>query len=78
MIAGYLSKVLQENDPQAFIKAIGDVARARFVTEIAKATGLSRENPYRQFSATGNPSYFTVTKVLKALGLSETLVTLHN
>lgn len=78
IIAAYLTEVLEENNPQAFIKAVGDVARARSMTLIAKETGLSRENLYRQFSPTGNPSYFTVTKVLKALGLSETLVPLHH
>jgi len=72
MIAAYLQEVLAEDDPQAFIKAIGDVARARSMTEISRKTGLARQNLYRQFSAGGNPSFSTVRKVLEAIGVTLT------
>lgn len=69
-IAAYLEVVLSEDDPQAFIKAVGDVARARSMTDISRKTGLARQNLYRQFSADGNPSFLTVQKVLDAIGVS--------
>ena len=69
-IAAYLEVVLSEDDPQAFIKAIGDIARARSMTEISRKTGLARQNLYRQFAEDGNPSFFTVRKVLDAVGVS--------
>ncbi|MDR0847240.1 MAG: putative addiction module antidote protein [Lactobacillales bacterium] len=69
MIEMYLAEVLKENNPQMFIKAIGDMARAKGMAKVARETGLSRENLYKQFSATGNPSFATVLKVLSALGM---------
>ena len=57
-------------DDVAFLaKAIGDVARARGMMQIARETGLAREALYRSLSADGNPSFATITKVLHALGL---------
>jgi probable addiction module antidote protein len=70
VIAAYLQEVLEEDDPQAFIKAVGDVARARSMTEISRKTGLARQNLYRQFAADGNPSFFTVKKVLDAMNVN--------
>jgi probable addiction module antidote protein len=48
---------------------LGDIARAKGMTQVAKETGLSRESLYRALSADGNPSFATVLKVTKALGL---------
>lgn len=53
-------------------QAIGEVARARGMTQLARDTGLSRESLYRALSADGNPSFATVLKVLRALGLQLT------
>jgi len=50
-------------------RALGDIARAKGMTQVAKETGLSRESLYRALSADGNPSFATVLKVTKALGL---------
>ncbi len=53
-------------------QAIGEVARARGMMQLARDTGLSRESLYRALSADGNPSFATVLKVLRALGLQLT------
>ena len=68
-IAAYLEAVLAEDDPRLLAAALGDVARARGMTQLARKTGLSREALYRALSAEGNPELATVTKVLRALGL---------
>ena len=68
-IAAYLEAVLAEDDPRLLVAALGDVARARGMTQLARETGLSREALYRALSTEGNPELATVTKVLRALGL---------
>ncbi|MFT4178459.1 MAG: putative addiction module antidote protein [Thermomonas sp.] len=69
MIAGYLAMVMEDNDPALLAAALGDVARARGMTQLARDTGLAREALYRSLSETGNPSFATVNKVMHALGL---------
>jgi len=65
----YLETALEEGDP-AFISAVlGDIARSKGMTQMAKETGLARESLYRALSAHGNPSFATVVKVINALGL---------
>lgn len=49
--------------------ALGDIARARGMTQLARDTGLAREGLYKALSAEGNPEFSTVMKVIKALGL---------
>ena len=68
-IAGYLQAIADENDPALLIHALGVVARARGMTQMAKDTGITRESLYRALSATGNPEFATVMKVARALGL---------
>ena len=68
-IAAYLEAVLAEDDPRLLAAALGEVARARGMTQLARETGLSREALYRALSSEGNPELATVTKVLRALGL---------
>lgn len=68
-VALYLQAVLEEEDPALFCHALGQVARARGMTEIARDTGLAREALYRALSADGNPELATVMKVMKALGI---------
>lgn len=68
-IAHFLEAILEENDPALLAAALGDVAKARGMTQIARETGLSRESLYRALSKEGNPELGTVMKVLKALGL---------
>jgi probable addiction module antidote protein len=68
-IAAYLDAIFEEGDPKLMAAAIGDVARARGMTEIAERTGLSRESLYRALSKDGNPEMATVLKVMRALGM---------
>ncbi|MCL2523824.1 MAG: putative addiction module antidote protein [Betaproteobacteria bacterium] len=69
MIAAYLTVSLEDDDPAELARALGTVARARGMTQLARDTGLAREALYRSLSATGNPSFATVNKVMRALGL---------
>ena len=75
-IALYLEACFEEaGDDAAFIaKALGNVARARGMTQLAHATGLGRESLYKALSGEGNPSFATITKVMHALGLRLTAV----
>lgn len=68
-IAAYLEAVLREDDSRLLAAALGDVARARGMTQLARDTGISREALYRALSVDGNPGLTTLTKVLRALGL---------
>jgi probable addiction module antidote protein len=58
-----------EEDPAFLCVALGDVARAAGMTRVANDSGLSREGLYKSLSAEGNPSFATVQKVLRALGI---------
>lgn len=71
-IAEYLTIVLEENDPGALAQALGTVARARGMSEIAKASGLTREALYKALRADAQPRLATVQKVMHALGLQLT------
>jgi probable addiction module antidote protein len=66
---GYLNAVLDEDDHTVLMSAIGDVARAKGMTQVARETGLGRESLYKSLSEQGNPEFATVQKVLKSLGL---------
>jgi probable addiction module antidote protein len=70
-MALYLEACLDEaGDDAAFIaKALGDIARAKGMTQLAKETGLGRESLYKALSGEGNPSFATILKVTRALGL---------
>ncbi len=70
-MAAYLDAWLEEapDDPAAIARALGDIARAKGMTQVAKDAGLSRESLYRALSTDGNPSFATVLKVAKALGV---------
>lgn len=68
-IAAYLDAVLEDGDPDLLKAALGDVARSKGMTEIARATGLGRANLHKALSPDGNPEFATVARVLKALGL---------
>lgn len=67
-MALFLEAVFEEGDPATIAAAIGEVARARGMSQIAKDAGLSRENLYRALSGDGNPEFSTVMKVIKAMG----------
>ena len=70
-IQAYLDAVLEEGggDPAYLIHALGIIARAKNMSQLARDTGLSREGLYKALSEEGNPTFATVTKVAKALGL---------
>ena len=70
-MAAYLDAWLEEapDDAAGIARALGDTARAKGMSQVAKDAGLSRESLYRALSAEGNPSFATVLKVVKALGV---------
>ena len=68
-IAAYLSAALEDPDPDLFLVAVRDVARARGMTQLARATGLGRESLYKALAPGAKPRYDTVLKVLHALGV---------
>ncbi|MCK9992356.1 MAG: hypothetical protein Dbin4_00876 [Alphaproteobacteria bacterium] len=71
-IAAYLEAAFEENDPALIAAALGDVARARGMTQIAREAGVGRESLYKALSKDGNPEFSTVLKVMAALGLKLT------
>lgn len=70
-MAAYLDAWLEEapDDAAGIAVALGNIARAKGMTQVAKDAGLSRESLYRALSAEGNPSFTTVLKVARALGV---------
>lgn len=70
-IAAYLDAWFEEapDDASGIARALGDIARAKGMSQVAKDAGLSRESLYRALSADGNPSFATVLKVARALGV---------
>lgn len=70
-MAAYLDAWLEEapDDVSGIARALGDIARAKGMSQVAKDAGLSRESLYRALSADGNPSFATVIKVARALGV---------
>jgi probable addiction module antidote protein len=74
-MAAYLDAWLDEypDDVSGIARAVGDIARAKGMTQVAKDAGLSRESLYRALSEDGNPSFATILKVLGALGIKLTV-----
>jgi len=68
-MAAYLEAVLQEGDSALVAAALGDIARAKGIAQIARETGLGRASLYKALSPEGNPELATVLKVVRALGL---------
>ena len=70
-MAAYLDACLEEagDDPAFIAHALGVIARARGMSQLARDTGLARENLYKALSSDGNPECGTILKVIKALGL---------
>ena len=68
-IAAYIEAVFEDGDPALIAHALGVVARARGMSQVARDAGLSRESLYRALGSDGNPEFATVVRVLKALGL---------
>lgn len=76
-MAAYLEAALEEGDPALIAAALGDIARAKGMTQIARETGLGRESLYKALSPEGNPELATVLKVVRALGLRLHATTAH-
>jgi probable addiction module antidote protein len=74
-IADFMTGAFETNDPGFIAHALGVVARAKGMTQIARQTGLSREQLYRSFSEGGNPTLRTTLAVMKALGIELTAKT---
>ena len=68
-MAAYLEAALEEGDPTLVAAALGDIARAKGMTQIAREAGLGRESLYKALSPAGNPEFATILKVIAALGL---------
>jgi probable addiction module antidote protein len=71
-VAEYLSQVLQDNEPGELAAALGHIARARGMTEIAKASGIKREALYKALRADAKPRLDTIQRVCQALGVKLT------
>ena len=69
VIAEYLSQILEDGDLDELLSAIGDIARAKGMTQLAKDTGLGRESLYKSFSIGAKPRFDTIVKVLNSFGL---------
>lgn len=72
-IAEYLTAALEDENPDVFLSAVGNVAKARGMSSIAEATGLGRESLYKAMSPGAKPRYDTVLKVLQGLGVKVTI-----
>ena len=72
-VAAYLEAVFEDGDSELITHALGVVARAEGMTEVAKQTGLTRASLYKALSGDGNPEFSTVLKVVHALGLKMTV-----
>jgi probable addiction module antidote protein len=73
VIAKYLTAALEDGNPDVFLSAVGTVAKARGMSEIAESTGLGRESLYKAFAPGAKPRYDTVLKVLQSLGVRLTV-----
>jgi len=68
-MVAYLEAAFDEGDASLIAAALGDIARAKGMTEVARRAGLGRESLYKALSPDGNPELATVLRVMKALGL---------
>ncbi|HNI86342.1 MAG TPA: putative addiction module antidote protein [Piscinibacter sp.] len=68
-MAAYLEAALEEGDPVLVAAALGDIARAKGMSHVAREAGLGRESLYKALSPSGNPEFATILKVVSALGL---------
>jgi len=76
-MAAYLEAAFEEGDSSLIAAALGDIARAKGMSQIARDTGLGRESLYKALSPEGNPEFATILKVVGALGLKLHATTSH-
>ncbi len=74
VIAEYLSAAVEDPDPDVFLAALGDVAKARGMAQIAKDAGLGRESLYKALNTGAHPRYETISAVMRALGVKFAVV----
>jgi probable addiction module antidote protein len=74
LIAEYLSAAAEDPNPDVFIAALGDVAKARGMAQIARDSGLGRESLYKALSAGAHPRFETIRAVLHAVGVKIAIV----
>ncbi len=67
-IKAYLDAALEDDDPSLIAVALGNIARANNMSQLARETNMSREGIYKALSGSGNPSFTTIAKISKALG----------
>jgi len=78
VIAEYLSAAAEDPNPDVFIAALGDVAKARGMAQIARSAGLGRESLYKALSKGAHPRFETINAVLRALGVKLSVVSAHS
>lgn len=69
VVAEYLTAALEDSNPDVFLAAVGNVAKARGMSAIAESSGLGRESLYKALTPGAKPRYDTVLKVLQSLGV---------
>lgn len=74
MIAAYLSEAAASGDEQMFMTALGDIARARSMTKLARESGLGRESLYKSLRPGAKPRFDTVSAIMRAMGLQLSVV----
>lgn len=68
-MVAYLDAALEDGDTTLVVAVLGDIARAKGMSQIAREAGLGRESLYKALSTNGNPEFATILKVVRALGL---------
>ena len=76
-LAEYLTSMMEENDPSLLAAALGDIARARGMSEIAEASGITREALYKALRPNSKPRFDTIAKVCEALGVKLVAQPIH-
>ncbi|HHB74934.1 MAG TPA: putative addiction module antidote protein [Desulfobulbus sp.] len=76
-VAAYLTIVIEENDPALLAAALGDIAKARGMTDIARRTGITREALYKALRPNAKPRFETINKVCAALGVKRVAQPAH-
>ncbi|MDR0444342.1 MAG: putative addiction module antidote protein [Treponema sp.] len=74
-ISEYLRSAFESGDISEITRALGDVARARNMTDLAEKMGISRQGLYKTLSENGNPEFATIQKLITALGLQMSIIT---
>lgn len=77
-IAEYITAALEDPNPDLFLVAVRDIARARGMTQLAKDAGLGRESLYKALTPGAKPRYDTVLKIMHALGVKLTAAPIHS